>query len=66
MRLRLLRMKSDGGAVYMRNANNGEMLPSEVTTVRGRDESLLVQTSDQCSGAAGLPPAYLSKSYIGL
>ena len=36
VRLRLLRMKSDGGAVYMRNANNGEMLPSEVTTVMGQ------------------------------
>ena len=36
VRLRLLRMRSDGGAVYMRNANNGGMLPSEVTTVRGQ------------------------------
>ena len=32
--VRLLRMKSDGGEVYMRNANNGGMPPSEVTTVR--------------------------------
>ena len=30
--VRLLRMKPDGGVVYMRNANNGGMLPSEVTT----------------------------------
>ena len=52
--VRLLRMKPDGGVVYMRNANNGgEECCHQKSRRRsgGRDESLLVQTSDRCSGA---------------